>query len=329
MKKLFFFLLAFSLCWNVFYAGAQENTVPALNSEVINSDPDISSPGDTGTKIPPVSLESTIFHLQYGRPQSIADQVREIMGSAPGVVIVNEQARQLEVSAPPELLEKIKALILNLDQQRDIAVDVRVVQVDLNDEHPLGINWSAIVSDYKSFSANEDKRKLSVGTVSTEDLAVLLEALETVGETTQFPLKTVKFSNGQDTDLRLKAFDRDVAVTMTPLAPAPSHDIEQQDRYTVRLVLSPVASGEDTVDFHILTNEGGGILVHIKNNAVAVIGGIFTQAKSESTKKFPFLGDLPLFGVVFRDQSRVVHRLENIIILTPHMSAPSAGGLSK
>ncbi len=60
-----------------------------------------------------------------------------------------------------------------------------------------------------------------------------------------------------------------------------------------------------------------------------MIGGIFTQTKSVSTKKFPFLGDIPLFGTVFRDQSKVVHRLENILILTPRVSTPPTNGLSE
>ncbi|MCC6758684.1 MAG: hypothetical protein IT395_03555 [Candidatus Omnitrophica bacterium] len=273
---------------------------------------------------PAAVLPTTVFKLHFVRPQIVADKVRELMGAASGGVIVNEQSGELEISAPAEILEKIKILITGLDKAREISLDVKVVQVDLNEEHLPGINWSAIVSDYQSFTANEDRQKYSAGSVSSEDLPVLLEALETVGETKVYPVRTTNVKGAQDIDLRLKAFDRDVSVSMTTADPAKLNSMEKQDRYTARLLLSPMASGDDSVDLRLVSSDGTSVTLTIKNDAVAVIGGIFTQTKSESTKKFPFLGDVPLLGIVFRDQSKVVQRLENIMIVTPRVTTPAA-----
>lgn len=273
---------------------------------------------------PTPALATEVFKLQFVRPQIVADKVRDLMGAASGGVIVNDQTGELEVSAPAETLAKIKKLITDLDKARQISLDVKVVQVDLNEEHLPGINWSAIVSDFKSFAANEDHQKYSAGTVSNEDLSVLLEALETVGETKIYPVHSTNVAGTQNIDLRLKAFDRDVNVILTAANPDALSSNEQQDRYTARLLLSPMASGDDSVDLKVISSDGTSITLKIKNDAVAVIGGIFTQTKSESTKKFPFLGDVPLLGIVFRDQSKVVQRLENIMIVTPRVTTPSA-----
>lgn len=274
---------------------------------------------------PPIDLETGVFKLHAVRPQVVADKVRDLMGSTAGGVIVNESAKEVEVSAPAETMSKIRTLIANLDKTREIGVDVKVVQVDLDEEHLPGINWSAIVSDYKSFVAHEENRKYSLGTVSNEDLPVLLEALETVGETKIYPINSANVVSSQDIDLRLKAFEREVSVKMTPASSQTDVAGEQQDRYTARLLLNPTASGDDTVDLRIVSPDGTAITLNIKNDAVAVIGGIFTQTKSESTKKFPFLGDVPVLGIVFRDQSKVVQRLENILIVTPRVTTPPTG----
>ncbi len=328
MKKIITFILVYSFFGTVSFSLAQEETILPKNAEVaaalsvnvLNVEVPLPTVEDSG-------LETVTFGIQHVPLQSIADQVRKLMGSAHGEVIVNEQSRQLEVSAPTEMLVKIKSLISTLDKEREIVIDVKLVQIDLNEEHLPGINWPAIFSDYKSFTVSEDKRQFSVGTVSNEDLTVLLEALDTVGETKIFPLKVVKISSGADADLRLKAFDRNIAVTMESVTVGSVDVSPKQDRYTARLMISFVVNVDNTVDFRIPSTDGTVIDVHVKSDAVAVIGGIFTQSKSESTKKFPFLGDLPLVGAVFRDQSKVVHRLENIIFLTPRVNTPSANNV--
>jgi len=315
MKTLNIILL---LGWLLFSPGLvlaqEEMTLPAPTTE--ESSVSVQPP----TVAP--ALETNVFKLHFMPLQIVADKVRELMGAAPGGVIVNQQAAELEVSAPAPLMEKIKSLIANLDKPREIGIDVKVVQVNLNEEQLPGINWSAIVSDYKSFVSNEDNRKYSLGTVSNEDIPVLLEALETVGETKVYPTRSTNISSSQDVDLRLKAFEREVSINMTPMASGAVLSSEQQDRYTARLVLSPTASGDDTVDLRIISSDGSAVTLNIKNDAVALIGGIFTQTKSESTKKFPFLGDVPLLGIVFRDQSKAVQRLENILIVTPRVTTP-------
>jgi type IV pilus assembly protein PilQ len=309
MKTLHLIILLGFACFSAELVQAQEE--PALPTAQLQAE------------AAPV-LVTNVFKFNFVRPQIVADKVREMMGAAPGGVIVNDQSGEVEISAVAEMMEKIKPLVANLDKAREINLDVKVVQVDLDEEHLLGINWSAIVSDYKSFMSNEDNRKYSLGTVSSEDLSVLLEALETVGETKIYPLNSTKILSSQDVDVRLKAFDRDVKLKMTPMMTgAVISSDEQQDRYTARLLLSPTASGDDSIDLRVISPDGTVLTLNIKNDTVAVIGGIFTQTKSESTKKFPFLGDVPLLGIVFRDQSKVVQRLENILILTPRVTTPA------
>lgn len=329
MKRIITVMIGcFFVCAATFSA-AQEKTVLPVDQEVETLLPNNAFAVDVSVKENIPKSETIVFQIQHAQLESVVNQVRELMGSAQGGVIVNEQLRQIEVSAPGSLLEKIKSLISNLDKEYDVVVDLKVVQVNLNEEYFPGINWSAIVSDYKSFTVSADDRMFSMGTVSQDDVAVLLEALETVGEVKMFPVRVAKVSNGQEADLRLKAFDNDVVIGMNPVAAEDLDVQQQQDRYTARLVMSPSVARDGGVDFHIASADGTVVVVKVKKDSVAVLGGIFTQTKSDSTRKFPFLGDLPLFGVVFRDQSKVVQRLENIILLTPRVSMPSNTVLSK
>ena len=68
---------------------------------------------------------------------------------------------------------------------KEVLLDVKILQIILNDENRQGVDWEAIVSDYQSFPFTGFEGKgagiLSVGTVSEEDYVVLLDALDTVG----------------------------------------------------------------------------------------------------------------------------------------------------
>lgn len=328
MKRILTMMVGCFLIFAAPLSAAQEETVLSVRQEVETKLPKNAFVVEASVDQSIPELETVVFQIQHAQLESVVNQVRELMGSAQGGVIVNDQSRQIEVSASAQLLAKIKSLILSLDKEYDVIIDFKVVQVGLNEEYLPGINWSAIVSDYKSFTVPADERTFSMGTVSQEDVSVLLEALETVGEVKMFPIQVAKVSNGQEADLRLKAFDRDVTVGINPVISMDVDTQEQQDRYTARLVMSPSVGRDESVEFRIVAADETMVVVKVKKDSVAVIGGIFTQTKSDSTRKFPFLGDLPLFGVVFRDQSKVIHRLENIILLTPRVSTPSNTVLS-
>ena len=50
-----------------------------------------------------------------------------------------------------------------------------------------------------------------------------------------------------------------------------------------------------------------------------VIGGIYTRSTSESVKKVPFFGDLPLIGGLIRSRSEQDKRSELLIFITPRI----------
>lgn len=55
----------------------------------------------------------------------------------------------------------------------------------------------------------------------------------------------------------------------------------------------------------------------IKDGAIAVIGGIYTQTKADNTNKVPGLGDIPVIGGLFRNNQQLDQRRELLIFLSP------------
>ncbi len=59
--------------------------------------------------------------------------------------------------------------------------------------------------------------------------------------------------------------------------------------------------------------------VRVKNGETAVLGGIFEQTQRNDTSKVPLLGDLPLLGALFRNNSKSDSKTEMLIFLTPRI----------
>ncbi|MGX2038975.1 DUF3438 family protein [Methylocaldum sp. MU1018] len=56
-----------------------------------------------------------------------------------------------------------------------------------------------------------------------------------------------------------------------------------------------------------------------KDNSPVAIGGLIDEQASDTEKKVPILGDIPLLGAIFRDTAKQRTRRELIVILTPHV----------
>jgi type IV pilus assembly protein PilQ len=59
--------------------------------------------------------------------------------------------------------------------------------------------------------------------------------------------------------------------------------------------------------------------VRVNNGETAVLGGIFEQTLNNGTKKVPFLGDLPVLGNLFKQNSKSDTKTEMLIFLTPRI----------
>lgn len=64
--------------------------------------------------------------------------------------------------------------------------------------------------------------------------------------------------------------------------------------------------------------------VLVENGGTVVIGGIFTEDTTDSETKVPFFGDIPGFGVLFRNRSKTVNKREMLVFITPKVLSDKA-----
>ena len=59
--------------------------------------------------------------------------------------------------------------------------------------------------------------------------------------------------------------------------------------------------------------------VVVRDNQTVVIGGLIGTTESETEKKIPILGDIPLIGMLFRKSTTLSTKTNMMIFLTPHI----------
>ena len=59
--------------------------------------------------------------------------------------------------------------------------------------------------------------------------------------------------------------------------------------------------------------------VLVENGGTVVIGGIYTEDDQMTDTKVPFLGDLPVIGVLFKNNTKTLKKTETLVFITPKL----------
>ncbi len=267
-----------------------------------------------------VPLQTEVFSLQFVKGEELLLELKKNLTEDVGQINYDERSNKIIVTDKAEQIEKIKSIIVQRDKKQELFVKSQVVDVVLSDEHFRGVDWEAIVNEYKvlvpSHDEGEDaKRDLSVGTLSREDFSILLEALETVGLTKTYSTNNVLIPEKERQEMGLVSDDGNIFVKVKKEGDPLLFDQPFQD-FGLNVKREEGQNFNLAIDSTAL--EGGQkIDLQIEKIQVIVIGGIFQEQTLEATRKIPFLGDLPFLGVMFRKQQTKMQRTERIIFLIP------------
>lgn len=71
-----------------------------------------------------------------------------------------------------------------------------------------------------------------------------------------------------------------------------------------------------------LSNESAKTRVMVKDGETLVIAGLIKDKVTDIKKKTPFLGDIPILGLVFQKSEKTITKTDLLIFLTPHIITP-------
>ena len=68
-----------------------------------------------------------------------------------------------------------------------------------------------------------------------------------------------------------------------------------------------------------LSNESATTRVMVKDGETLVIAGLIKSQDTDTRKKVPFLGDIPIFGLAFQKTEKSKSKSDLLVFITPHI----------
>jgi general secretion pathway protein D len=276
-------------------------------------------------------------------------------GGVSGTVDVQPDAdsNSVVVRTDPANLEAIRRIIGELDQVRaQVLVKCFICEVTLDDESSLGVEWDWNDSLHvrkdpgtgqasSNFDLTSSAR--SVGfqyQLLSENIDLFVQGLRKNGKLKVLSAPRILALDNEQAEINVgRSVPRVTNTRITQdgqtlntveyrdigiiLQVTPHVNTDGQVRLEIAPEVSEVAPQSEAVQITegltspVFVTTTATTTVSVRNNQTVVIGGLIRDRWSKSESRVPVLGDIPLLGLLFRDELVEKTRTELMIFLTP------------
>ena len=277
--------------------------------------------------------------------------------SEPGLVLVNEMAGTVTVEASPSSVERVRNYLERNVRRitNQVSLEARVLEVSLDDEFRLGVNWSLLPGFFKtdelgtldsgaivSQAAASGGGSFNFGFLDAGNFEVFVDALERQGQVRVLSSPRVATMNNVPANIRvvrqIPIIDREIIDSFGGVRT--QFDI----RFTeagVNLAVVPQIGTDGTVTCQItprITEQVGTITtpdglqvepilairettssVRVPDGETIVVGGLRSTSKTETLQGVPVLSSIPLLGALFRSTVQTRVEIELLVLLVPRV----------
>ena len=305
-----------------------------------------------------IPIKSEVFVLNYAKAQEISSKISELLTPSVGTIKFDERSNRILVTDTALKIAEAQKIVEAFDQRdRQVLIEAKILQITLSDAYKLGVDWEGVVADYHSLtfgsdfdvlSSSEKRGKLSIGTIAADGYTALVEALETVGETNILSAPRIMVVNNKEAKILVGSTEPYVTTTTITSASGPTTTAESVNFIDVgvKLYVTPTIHEDDFITMKIrpevssvtsnLTTSNNNTIpvvetseaettVNVKDGVTIIIGGLIKEETINTTKKIPFLGNIPILGMAFRSTNNSTSKTEIVIFLTPRIVSGDIG----
>lgn len=268
--------------------------------------------------------------LNYLKVENISNLLLETYSK---YIRVDKKENILIITAPPNIIEEIKAYIKKIDvPPKQILIETVVTELSREARKELGIDWGAgggtgrvkLETDLTLHGAYVS------GGVSSHAMATIKMLVER-GKAKIRANPRVLTLDGKSANIHIGREE------YHPL-PGTAYQPPRFDKISsgITLTITPYIGGDDEItveiapevsDVSAIGKEGYPIIskrtvkttVNVKNGNTIVIGGLIQQKEENRLSKIPVLGSIPILNLLFRKTRLDTSETEIVIFITPHI----------
>jgi type IV pilus secretin PilQ/predicted competence protein len=274
-----------------------------------------------------------------------------------GKVVSDTRTNSVIITDIPPQFPVIEETLAKLDEATpQVMIEAEILETTVNNIDKLGVEWSDTIGVYTGpklttkfpfrkhdFPSGVSKTSaMAYGTISMASFTASLRMLETDKNTKILARPRVLTLDNETAQINLTAKTAVATITTiqgvagtTGVQTTSAERIDtgitlkvtpqvNRDNYITMLlepsVTTPVKStfftAAEFVDPHTRSVK---TMVRVKDGDTLVIGGLINTEDTETVKKVPVLGDIPLLGYLFKNTTKDKTDKELIIFITPHI----------
>jgi len=305
-------------------------------------------------------LFTKTFTLNFCKASDIIDSVNN-MKSERGKVNYDERTNMIIITDIESSIDLMSDVIKKLDTTTpQVLIEAKIIETNLNDTDNMGIEWTTKVTGGGSSrdvswpfkQGSSDNRfvgdftapsNFSYGTLDFTQVSAVMEMLKSRTDTnilsnprivtldnqtatidigTKYPIPGFGF-NAETGSLQTQNVTyKDVGILfrVTPHVSSAGFvtlDLEPE----VSEIAGTVAF--EGVDVPLINSKNARTKVMVEDGNTLVIAGLIKSKDTDTVKKVPFLGDIPIFGYAFRKKEKLEEKTDLIIFVTPFIVTPN------
>lgn len=290
-------------------------------------------------------LASERLCTKFGNAAAYMDQLKPLLGPN-GSITVTNRGNCLVIQDRAGNIPRLREMLVELDQPiPQVHIEARIVSISNEAKKQLGIIWG--YNNYRDAAelatkinpitssidlhAAEPATSLAFGFIRQNvNLNVELQAMQSDSLLEILSSPSVLVLDGKEAEIKQgKEIPYVTQTSNTVNTSFREANLGLKVKPTVLqdgYIILDVAVTNDSVDQ--TTSGASGLLINkqaittnlfLEDKVTVVIGGIVQQNKSDQNSKVPGLGDIPLFGNLFKNSNKRNDQTELMVFITPRI----------
>ena len=317
-------------------------TTNQLGQEVLNDNTVMIYP-NTAAKIREYQKQVVrSFYLANADVKKTLEMVKTILKAKD--VFIDEKMNLLVMRDTPEVIRLAEKLIATADfPEPEVELEVEILEINSNNQTNLGLQFpqklSASLGNAGTFTQTQFQNSTSdFVTLKITDPAFVLNLLKLDTNTTLLANPRIRVKDRVKAKIHIG--QRLPVLTTVSTAGVGSAESVSYIDVGLKLDVEPSIRLEDEVDMKVtlevssvnqtitlpsgsqvyqLGTRNADTALRLKDGETQVLAGLIQNNASSSVNKLPGLGDIPLFGRLFSNDSNSKTRTELVLLITPHI----------
>lgn len=271
--------------------------------------------------------------------------------------VVNRAASAVHVEGRPRAVRRLREIIGHTMARanRQVSIEARVLEVRLENQFSLGVNWSLLPNLFNSNktglaagggvisqTAGSGGTALSFGILDSNDFSVFVDALQQQGQVRVLSSPRVSTLNNQPatisvtdqipyivrevfteagvarTEFSIEFAETGVELQVQPLI-GDDGLLTVSVTPSVREQIGTAVTPDGFVTVPIISERDATTTVRVADGQAIALGGLRSTRKTETRQGLPFLMDLPYLGALFSGTVQERAEIELMIVLVPRV----------